>query len=76
MPAAGVRAPDASAAMSPSHPANLRKQVRLQLDPSFSVKSYIGAAAALLEKAQRADAQGSLEAAFVHYLTTARYGAG
>ncbi|PKI85398.1 Doa4p [Malassezia vespertilionis] len=57
--------------LSPSHPANLRKQVRLHLDPSFSVKSYIGAAATLLEKAQMADAQGNLEAAFVHYLTTA-----
>ena len=69
---AGERRAAAAAAMrSPSHPANLRKQVRLQLDPSFSVKSYIGAAATLLDKAQMADAQGNLESAFVHYLTTA-----
>ena len=60
------------ASLPPRHPANLRKQVSLQLDPSFSVKSYIGAAATLLEKAQMADAQGHLESAFVHYLTTAR----
>ncbi|WFD31534.1 ubiquitinyl hydrolase 1 [Malassezia sp. CBS 17886] len=62
---------DVDSSLSPSHPVNLRKQVRLQLDPSFSVKSYIGAAATLLEKAQMADAQGNLESAFVHYLTTA-----
>ena len=69
MPSSGA---GADAALSPSHPVNLPKQVRLQLDPSFSVKSYIGAAATLLEKAQMADAQGNLESAFVHYLTTAR----
>ncbi|WFD27597.1 ubiquitinyl hydrolase 1 [Malassezia nana] len=57
--------------LPPSHPINLRKQVHLTLDPSFSVKSYIGAASTLLEKAQMADAQGNLVAAFVHYLTTA-----
>ncbi|KAI3624913.1 DOA4 [Malassezia furfur] len=68
---AGERRAAAAAMRSPSHPANLRKQVRLQLDPSFSVKSYIGAAATLLDKAQMADAQGNLESAFVHYLTTA-----
>lgn len=57
--------------LPPSHPINLRKQVNLTLDPSFSVKSYVGAASTLLEKAQMADAQGNLVAAFVHYLTTA-----
>jgi len=57
--------------LPPSHPINLRKQVNLTLDPSFSVKSYIGAASTLLEKAQMADAQGNLVSAFVHYLTTA-----
>ncbi|WFC99965.1 ubiquitinyl hydrolase 1 [Malassezia yamatoensis] len=67
----GKRREANKAMLSPSHPVNLRKQVRMQLDPSFSVKSYIGAAATLLEKAQMADAQGNLESAFVHYLTTA-----
>ncbi|WFD43654.1 ubiquitinyl hydrolase 1 [Malassezia psittaci] len=67
----GKRREESKAMLSPSHPVNLRKQVRMQLDPSFSVKSYIGAAATLLEKAQMADAQGNLESAFVHYLTTA-----
>ena len=57
--------------LPPTHPVNLRKQVNLTLDPSFSVKSYIGAASTLLEKAQMADAQGNMVSAFVHYLTTA-----
>lgn len=57
--------------LPPLHPVNLRKQVNLSLDPSFSVKSYVGAASTLLDKARMADAQGHLEMAFIHYLTTA-----
>ena len=57
--------------LPPMHPINLRKQVNLSLDPSFSVKSYVGAASTLLDKAQMADAQGHLEMAFIHYLTAA-----
>lgn len=68
----GAAARNMETSLPPSHPVNLRKQVHLTLDPSFSVKSYIGAASTLLEKAQMADAQGQLEMAFVHYLTTAR----
>lgn len=73
MPAEGASRGAVDARQSPLHPANLRKQVHLTLDPNFSVKSYIGAAATLLDKAQMADAQGQYAAAFVHYLTTARY---
>lgn len=60
-----------STILSPNHPINLRKQAQPQLDSTFSVKSYIGAANALLEKAQAADAQGQLEVAFVNYLKAA-----
>ncbi|PWN50446.1 cysteine proteinase [Violaceomyces palustris] len=60
-----------SQSLSPNHPSNLRKQAQPQLDSSFSVKSYIGAANALLEKAQAADMQGQLEVAFVNYLKAA-----
>ncbi|KAL4401770.1 ubiquitin-specific protease Doa4 [Malassezia pachydermatis] len=71
LPAQAVAVDNMDPRLPPYHPTNLRKQVHLALDPSFSVKSYIGAAATLLDKAQMADAQGHLEAAFVHYLTTA-----
>lgn len=57
--------------LSPNHPNNLRKQAKTHLDPSFSVKSYIGAANALLEKARSSDAQGQAEQAFVNYLKSA-----
>lgn len=60
-----------SSFLSPNHPNNLRKQAKTQLDPSFSVKSYIGAANALLEKARSSDAQGQAEQAFVNYLKAA-----
>ncbi|SAM85662.1 related to Ubiquitin carboxyl-terminal hydrolase 4 [Ustilago bromivora] len=73
---------NAAAAMSPStsssstflsanHPLNLRKQAQTKLDPSFSVKSYIGSANALLDKARAADAQSQIEVAFVNYLKAA-----
>ncbi|PWZ03562.1 hypothetical protein BCV70DRAFT_155655 [Testicularia cyperi] len=67
MPSSGL----SSAFMSPNHPINLRKQAQPKLDSSFSVKTYIGAANALLEKAKAADAQGQLEVAFVNYLKAA-----
>ena len=68
----GVGPGDGGSQHLPSmHPINLRKQVNLSLDPSFSVKSYVGAASTLLDKAQMADAQGHLEMAFIHYLTAA-----
>lgn len=57
-----------SSVLSPNHPTNLRRQARAVLDPSFSVRSYLGAAAALLEKAESSDRQGHLEQAFVNYL--------
>lgn len=57
-----------SSVLSPNHPVNLRKQAKAVLDPSFSVRSYLGAAAALLEKAESSDRQGHLEQAFVNYL--------
>ncbi|EPQ27025.1 uncharacterized protein PFL1_06935 [Pseudozyma flocculosa PF-1] len=60
-----------SSFLSPNHPINLRKQAAPKLDSSFSVRSYIGGANALLEKAQAADAQGQLEVAFVNYLKAA-----
>ena len=56
---------------SPRHPVNLRHQVRPRLDTSFSLKSYVGAAATLFEKAQKFDTQGSLDSAFVNYLMAA-----
>ncbi|WFD36205.1 ubiquitinyl hydrolase 1 [Malassezia cuniculi] len=56
---------------SPRHPVNLRRQVRPRLDTSFSLKSYVGAAATLFEKAQKFDRQGSLDSAFVNYLMAA-----
>lgn len=72
-PVMAGRDPGASARqLSPSHPVNLRKQVKPRLDPGFSLKSYVGAAATLLEKAQTADVRGSLESAFVNYLMAAR----
>ncbi|CAO1618164.1 unnamed protein product [Parajaminaea phylloscopi] len=60
--------PTSSSVMSPNHPTNLRRQAKAVLDPSFSVRSYLGAAAALLEKAESSDRQGHLEQAFVNYL--------
>lgn len=57
--------------LSPNHPTNLRKQARATLDTSFSVRSYLGAAAALLEKAESSDRQGHLEQAFVNYIKAA-----
>ena len=60
-----------SSIMSPNHPTNLRKQAKTELDPTFSLKSYIGAANALLEKARSSDAQGQAEQAFVNYLKSA-----
>lgn len=65
------RSPTSSSLLSPNHPYNLRKQAKTHLDPSFSVKSYIGAANALLEKARSSDAQGQAEQAFVNYLKAA-----
>lgn len=63
--------PTTSSLLSPNHPYNLRKLAKTQLDPTFSVKSYIGAANALLEKAKSSDAQGQAEQAFVNYLKSA-----
>ncbi|PWN31967.1 cysteine proteinase [Meira miltonrushii] len=63
--------PTSSSILSPNHPYNLRKQAKTHLDASFSVKSYIGAANALLEKARSSDAQGQPEQAFVNYLKAA-----
>lgn len=60
-----------SSILSPNHPVNLRKQARATLDPAFSVRSYLGAAATLLEKAESSDRQGHLEQAFVNYLKAA-----
>lgn len=62
-----------TALLSSSHPHNLRKLARTGLEPSFSVKSYIGAASALLEKAKSDDAQGLAEQAFVNYLKSAKW---
>lgn len=56
---------------SARHPVNLRRQVCPRLDTSFSLKSYVGAAATLLDKAHTFDAQDSLELAFVNYLMAA-----
>ncbi|CDS00039.1 related to Ubiquitin carboxyl-terminal hydrolase 4 [Sporisorium scitamineum] len=61
--------------LSANHPLNLRKQAQPQLDSSFSVKTYIGAANALLEKARAADAQDQIEVAFVNYLKAANVAA-
>jgi ubiquitin carboxyl-terminal hydrolase 8 len=63
--------PTTSSLLSPNHPTNLRKLAKTQVDPNFSVKSYIGAANALLEKAKSSDAQGQAEQAFVNYLKSA-----
>ncbi|CAO1616489.1 unnamed protein product [Sympodiomycopsis kandeliae] len=64
--------PRSSSSQLPSnHPHNLRKQARATLDPSFSVRSYLGAAAALLEKAESSDRQHHLEQAFVNYIKAA-----
>ncbi|KAN0063688.1 ubiquitin-specific protease doa4 [Thecaphora frezii] len=71
MPLANGAGGGASTILSPNHPINLRKQAQPKLDSGFSVKSYIGAANALLEKAQAADVQGQLEVAFVNYLKAA-----
>ena len=57
--------------LSANHPLNLRKQAQPKLDSNFSVKTYIGAANALLDKARAADAQGQIEVAFVNYLKAA-----
>lgn len=65
------RASTSSSILSPNHPYNLRKQAKTHLDASYSVKSYIGAANALLEKARSSDAQGQAEQAFVNYLKAA-----
>lgn len=71
----GLPASPGSSVLSPNHPANLRKQARANLDPSFSVRSYLGAAAALLEKAEGSDRQGHLESAFVNYIKAANVAA-
>jgi hypothetical protein len=63
--------PSSSSLLSPNHPINLRKQAKTHLDPTFSLKSYIGAANALYEKARSSDAQGQAEQAFVNYLKSA-----
>lgn len=63
--------PSPGGSLSPNHPDNLRKQARATLDSGFSVKSYVGAANTLLEKAEAADRQGQLENAFVNYLKAA-----
>lgn len=61
--------------LSANHPLNLRKQAQPKLDSSFSVKTYIGAANALLDKARAADAQDQIEVAFVNYLKAANVAA-
>ncbi|GAC93630.1 ubiquitin C-terminal hydrolase [Pseudozyma hubeiensis SY62] len=61
--------------LSANHPLNLRKQAQPKLDSNFSVKTYIGAANALLDKARAADAQGQIEVAFVNYLKAANVAA-
>ncbi|SPO29816.1 related to Ubiquitin carboxyl-terminal hydrolase 4 [Ustilago trichophora] len=85
--AAGTPHSKPTAAMSPSpssssstflsanHPVNLRKQAQPKLDSNFSVKTYIGAANALLDKARAADAQDQIEVAFVNYLKAANVAA-
>ncbi|SNX87490.1 related to Ubiquitin carboxyl-terminal hydrolase 4 [Melanopsichium pennsylvanicum] len=60
-----------SAFLSANHPLNLRKQAQPKLDSNFGVKTYIGAANALLDKARAADAQDQIEVAFVNYLKAA-----
>jgi ubiquitin carboxyl-terminal hydrolase 8 len=65
-------APRRDARSSPNHPVNLRRAARAELDSTYSIKSYIGAANALLEKAQSAEAGNNLEQAFVNYLKSAK----
>lgn len=57
---------------SPNHPHNLRKLATVDLTEEYTVKSYVGAANALRDKAQAADLQGQLENAFVNYLKAAQ----
>ncbi|TKY88053.1 hypothetical protein EX895_003149 [Sporisorium graminicola] len=64
-----------SSFLSANHPLNLRKQAQPKLDSSFSIKTYIGAANALLDKARAADAQDQIEVAFVNYLKAANVAA-
>lgn len=73
----GVMSPATSSStfLSANHPLNLRKQAQPKLDSSFSVKTYIGAANALLDKARAADAQSQIEVAFVNYLKAANVAA-
>lgn len=71
-PAPTLASPTISSLLSPSHPTNLRKQAITELDPNFSIKSYLGAANALLEKARSSEAQGQAEQAYVNYLKCAR----
>lgn len=58
--------------LSPNHPSNLRRIATVDLTDEYTVKSYIGAANALRDKAQAADLQGQLEQAFVNYLKAAQ----
>ncbi|KAJ1027658.1 hypothetical protein NDA16_001997 [Ustilago loliicola] len=73
----GTMSPSTSSStfLSANHPLNLRKQAQPKLDSSFSVKTYIGAANALLDKARAADAQSQIEVAFVNYLKAANVAA-
>lgn len=75
MPAVAAANNGASTFLSANHPLNLRKQAQPKLDSSFSVKTYIGAANALLDKARASDAQGQIEVAFVNYLKAANVAA-
>ncbi len=75
MPAVAAANNGASSFLSANHPLNLRKQAQPKLDSSFSVKTYIGAANALLDKARASDAQGQIEVAFVNYLKAANVAA-
>ena len=74
--AANAGSPSAAAAtlssFSPNHPHNLRKLATVDLTEEYTVKSYVGAANALRDKAQAADLQDQLENAFVNYLKAAQ----
>jgi hypothetical protein len=69
---AGSGESTASALLSPNHPRNLRKLATIDLTDEYTIKSYVGAANALRDKAHSADLQGQLEQAFVNYLKAAQ----
>ncbi|PWN42529.1 hypothetical protein IE81DRAFT_313348 [Ceraceosorus guamensis] len=60
------------AAASPNHPANLRRYAKAELDSKFTLKSYVGAAYTLYEKAESDYRQNEMERAFVNYLKCAK----